>query len=198
MISKSKNTKSMLKKFVNNKYFTPVFKYEGDKKQKISPFTIYNSDNRFYYVKIDELKDVYFAKIETTTISEIVMSIIPVIVKERDKKEEKLEIQRKKKEEISNSINVGDIFYTSFGYSMTLVDFYQVTEKVSISTVKVRSIRGISDNDFQGQIRPSVNDFISEEKSVRINPYGLSNIDGYGNTGRKTTADASHYFNRLD
>lgn len=198
MISKSKIKKTKFKNIENNKYYTPVFKYEGDKKQKISPFTIYNYDSKLYYVIIDELKDVYFANIATTTISEIVMSIIPIIVKERDKKEEKLEIQRKKKEEISNSINVGDIFYTSFGYSMTLVDFYQVTEKVSKSTVKVRSIRGISDNDFQGQIRPSVDDFISEERSVRINPYGLSNIDRYGHTGRKTTADASHYFNRLD
>ena len=197
MIYKSKHKKSKLKKFENNKYFTPVFKYEGDKKQKISPFTIYISDSKFYYIIIDELKDIYYSKIETT-ISEIVMSIIPVIVKERNKKEEKLQIKRKKIEEVSNSINVGDIFYTSFGYSMTLVDFYQVTEKVSKSTVKIRKIKGISDNDFQGQIRPSVNDFISEERSVRINPYGLSNLDGYGHTGRKTSADESHYFNRLD
>ena len=69
----------------------------------------------------------------------------------------------------------GDIFYTSWGYEQTNIDFYQVIS-ASGKSVKVRRIEGkITDyKDMSGHTTPAKDCFRGNEQTFRLN----FNIDG--------------------
>lgn len=124
------------------------------------------------------------------------------IVKIREKAQEKKRRAKDKQEkskELFNNINIGDIFYTSWGYNATYVDFFQVTNKFK-GTVEIRQIDCLYINTgfMTGNKSPLKDSFISEPKKCRVNSFGITRADEYGHIARKTTANAKHYVSSAD
>lgn len=59
-------------------------------------------------------------------------------------------------------IQAGDIFYTSWGYEQTNVDFYQVI-RATEKTVWVREIRGTTSGGWRGETEPIKDSFVSDK-----------------------------------
>lgn len=60
-------------------------------------------------------------------------------------------------------VQAGDIFYTSWGYEQTNVEFYQVI-RATEKTVWVREISGANSGDWwSGHTEPAKDSFISEK-----------------------------------
>lgn len=79
------------------------------------------------------------------------------------------------KQEHSNGhkdVKIGDIFGSSWGYSMTLVDFYQVIDKIGKSTLVLQSIQQSRTEEgfMSGRTSPVPNAFIGEPFRKRYNP----------------------------
>jgi len=74
---------------------------------------------------------------------------------------------------MENPYKVGDIFYDSWGYEQTNIDFYQVVE-VTPKSIKLREIAGDlfeTNRGDSGRTKPLADQFVSEEilvKSVQI------------------------------
>jgi len=67
-------------------------------------------------------------------------------------------------------IEAGDIFYSSWGYEQTNIDFYQVT-KVSDSMVTLRMIaQDATEHDMRGTCTPRPGEFIGNP--IRRKPRG--------------------------
>ncbi|MHB9331402.1 hypothetical protein ACP3S7_28290 [Phytobacter ursingii] len=65
----------------------------------------------------------------------------------------------------SGTVDVNDVFASSWGWEQTNVTFYQVISTHGKKTVVVREIRGISDYDsfkMSGTKKAAVNDFVGE------------------------------------
>lgn len=94
--------------------------------------------------------------------------------------------------------NVGDLFYTSWGYDQTNIDFYQITA-VKGKMVEATPIAGQSayDQPMAGHTRPVPNKFTGDTQRylVRFNaddqPY--FKVASYA-TAWPTTADQEHFF----
>lgn len=128
-------------------------------------------------------------------------------VSENNTNDNSTENQNAVTEEIVNAhgVKVGDIFYTSFGYDMTLVNFYQVI-KVMPKSVSVREISsGIVDGDnFAGKCRPIKDDFISDDVYTTRTDFSwngkeriLKNADGRKHIGYEWKNNPV-YFNTMD
>lgn len=99
-------------------------------------------------------------------------------------------------EQHRENVQVGDIFYTSWGYDETHVEFFQVQEKMSKAKVKIQQISSvkISDGYNTANIKPVPLDFIGIAKVCIINAYGsISKADHYGNGAHFTLPDKTHY-----
>jgi hypothetical protein len=79
--------------------------------------------------------------------------------------------EAQKKKEFQHGVNVGDIFYTSWGYDQTNVDFYQVT-KVMGKAVEIRKIQGKVDHGdaFSQYVVALPNHFIGGEPPLKKIP----------------------------
>lgn len=110
-------------------------------------------------------------------------------------------------EEVVNAhgIKVGDIFYTSFGYDMTLVNFYQVV-RVMPKSVVVKKINSevVDGNSFTGKCRPIKNDFTNSDVYTTRTDFSwngkeriLKNADGRKNRGYEWLGNPV-YFNIMD
>jgi hypothetical protein len=66
------------------------------------------------------------------------------------------------------TVQVGDIFSCSWGYSMTIVDFYQV-QKTTAKGVYLREIakEEMHDGNFGGKCIPKKDQYISEDVIFR-------------------------------
>lgn len=93
-------------------------------------------------------------------------------------------------------IKHGDIFHTSWGYSNTYVDFYQVISRKSETKLIVREIqkyKSKSGGMFYNYVRPIPDQFIGPEKIVSLNKNGdIRNIDDYNHVGYKAE-DKDYY-----
>lgn len=76
-------------------------------------------------------------------------------------------------------VEVGDILYVSWGYDMTIVDFYRVIQrkKASINLEKLES-KEVSSNKVM-PIDKVVPDSVVDGKTFRISRYGVCKIDGH-------------------
>lgn len=83
----------------------------------------------------------------------------------------RLNYQRSKEQPTQNmhSVHVGDLFYDSWGYDQTNVDFYQVVALKGKMTAVIREIRGdcLPQGDMHGDVRPVRDAFASEETYER-------------------------------
>ena len=98
--------------------------------------------------------------------------------------------------EMAGKVAVGDIFVSSWGWEQTNVDFYQVVEKPSASTVIVREIAAATVEGSEGymsrNVRAVPNAFRSAPIKKRIDNYGGFKLSSF-QIARPTTADAVHY-----
>lgn len=77
---------------------------------------------------------------------------------------------------------IGDVFYSSWGYDQTNVDFYEVVRKTD-KTVFVREIEGqiLSGGGWAGLCEPNRGAFRENEPERRIyynEQYGYTKVDG--------------------
>lgn len=74
-----------------------------------------------------------------------------------------------------HNIKVDDIFYHSWGYEQTNIDFYQVIA-VTAKTVSIREIKGVADKydnlQLRGETKPLKDSFVND-KIIRKTPYLL-------------------------
>jgi hypothetical protein len=80
------------------------------------------------------------------------------------------------------NVKVGDIFYASWGYSMTLVSYYQVVELIGAQSVRVREIQKthVSGDGWQCHVRPVKDSFYSNSDEFTVRVTGTSaKIDGH-------------------
>jgi len=65
---------------------------------------------------------------------------------------------------------VGDLFYTSWGYEQTNIDFYQVTKVISPVTVEVRSCgdKRVYDQSMAGHVKADKGNLSGEPKKHRV------------------------------
>lgn len=89
----------------------------------------------------------------------------------------KAEQEAKKKAKGGHTLKVGDILYTSGGYNMTTVRFYQVV-KVAGAMVDVRPIqqKTVSSYDGGGTVKAVKDAFVSNGKVTRHRPTADNNI----------------------
>jgi len=92
-------------------------------------------------------------------------------------------------------VAVGDIFVSSWGWEQTNVNFYQVVEKPSASTVIVREIAYETVEGSEGfmsrNVRAVPNAFIAEPMKKRLTNGGFK-ISSF-QLARPTTAEKEHY-----
>ncbi len=83
----------------------------------------------------------------------------------------RVEYQERRQQPTQNAEGVyaGDIFYGSWGYEQTNIDFFQVVALKGKHTAVIRKIAGdyIGGFGMQGNVRPCRDEFISEEYTVR-------------------------------
>jgi hypothetical protein len=109
--------------------------------------------------------------------------------------------EMKAKRIIARDVQVGDIFCASWGYSMTIVDFWQIVELVGKSSARVRRIAGDSTQTgyLSGKTKPVKDAFVTSrsdnEYVVRVNGKSCK-IDGHH--ASVTDPNSEHYFNHCD
>lgn len=80
----------------------------------------------------------------------------------------------------NENVKIGDVFYSSWGYEQTNVDYYQVVGIKGKASVELREIAGaiVENGRASGTIVPVVDHFISDEIiSRRLNHSGHIKID---------------------
>lgn len=75
----------------------------------------------------------------------------------------------KQKTKESHTLQVGDVLRSSYGYNMTLINYYQVIELVSKSSVIVRELKQQKSGEgWSGKCAPVINEFIDEPVKMRV------------------------------
>jgi len=67
---------------------------------------------------------------------------------------------------------VGDLFYSSWGYDQTNIDFYQIVRVISDNSVEVRKVEGkivSRDSHMSGFVTPVKDSFIGDSMIKRLN-----------------------------
>lgn len=83
----------------------------------------------------------------------------------------------------AQDVEVGDILYTSWGYDMTIVDFYRVTERkkasIRLEALAYKAVSGEPGNNKIVPIDKVVPDEKVDGKLFRLTKYGVCQIDGH-------------------
>lgn len=83
----------------------------------------------------------------------------------------------------AQDVEVGDILYTSWGYDMTIVDFYRVTERkkasIRLEALAHKAVSGEPGNNEIVPIDKVVPDENVDGKLFRLTKYGVCQIDGH-------------------
>jgi len=104
----------------------------------------------------------------------------------------------------SDKIKIGDIMYDSWGYSMTIVDFYQVVGFKGAKSIIVRQIADMTvsgDAGYSGTKSAVKEGFVDEKEYVlRLNKYGYFTWTLQGRSGSSAYEwnGKPKYFNSLD
>ena len=107
-------------------------------------------------------------------------------------------------EKTFEEIVVGDIFASSWGYSMTLNDFYQVVGKSGKSTLLLKKIAGrnipCGGDGFSGHEEPVKDSFTHPSAPVIKKRYLKNQYIKFASYKRATlhTEGHTYYFNTLD
>lgn len=98
----------------------------------------------------------------------------------------------------NDTVSVGDVFVSSWGYEQTNVTFYQVISLHGKKTVTVRRISAESEytGSMTGFKTPVLNDFTGEGFKRQIKDYGdnlIIKIEDF-ETAYKTSSGEKHHF----
>ena len=117
----------------------------------------------------------------------------------KEQRENQKKEQKAKEEKAFKDLKPGDVFVSSFGYSMTIVDFYQLIS-IKGKTGTFRAISGdvVSGNaGYTGEVKPVKDDFVGETFTARLKGDSFK-TPKYGYQAHKTSENNSFYFNRMD
>jgi len=126
------------------------------------------------------------------------------IKEQYDNLEEKKNIQKANKllkEQYRKTIKPGDIFYTSWGYDMTIVHFFQVIKRASAAKFTIRPIdkEAKDSNPWSTEVRAIPGSFSGEEKNVLVNSSGnLVGCDEYQHNAYKDSPGRWHHVSYMD
>lgn len=107
---------------------------------------------------------------------------IEALKKQADNREANKAARSAKKAAVTNEgIEIGTIYYSSWGYEQTNIDFYQVTGKSGSKTLFFRPIAQTReyDRDDCGSCMPCPNEFTGEEFKKMINDERWINLTSY-------------------
>lgn len=99
----------------------------------------------------------------------------------------------------NGTVETGDIFYSSWGYEQTNINFYQVTHLKGKSTVVVQEIRCqqiTASGAMSGTVEPIKGDFIGDPLTRRVKECAqvpMIVIDECENAYKKTDAKKFYY-----
>ncbi len=91
-------------------------------------------------------------------------------------KKERSDLKKTARENMANPFEVGQVFYDSWGFEQTNIDFYQITE-VKEKSVVIREIGQKIVKDSEGfmceSVTPHINNFIGEPmvKTLQVRAY---------------------------
>ena len=126
---------------------------------------------------------------------EYVQEIFGNVKANAEYKKEKAAKAKAAKAEAANTVKVGDIFDTCWGYDQTNVEFYQVVAKKGqmIDVIKIGQVT-VESNQSCDYVAPNPERKIGEVMTKRINQYGgfkaheCSNASPYGGQPKYQTA----------
>lgn len=111
--------------------------------------------------------------------------------KERKEYRKKRAIEKKKRLE---EVEVGEIYYSSWGYEQTNINFYQVVERKGLSF----TIREIAQEQVEGSmvshgmacdVKPVKNSFLKKSEPITRRSFNIDDVRYIS----KTTEDKAHY-----
>jgi len=96
-------------------------------------------------------------------------------IKKINHKQERKAEQKKLQENALESVNVGDVFRSSWGYEQTNIDYYKVIAIKGKSTVTLREIAAevVYNGNDTGTKKPIKDSFIGDEFDKRITVHGF-------------------------
>ena len=98
---------------------------------------------------------------------------------------------------VKPEIKEGTILYSVWGYSMTLVDFYEVKRRIGRSTLEiVRLKKTETGGGMMGETTPIEGEYSGEPFKVRFNKYG--NLKADGSKYLEIWDGKPKYYNRMD
>ncbi len=159
----------------HQKYICYIFKGRKNKPQKC----IFNTEIEMY-IYIDKQIKILYDLNEAKNIK-------------------RAQVKAQKKEQIAK-IQIGDIYYTSWGYDMALVDFFEVVGKPTPAKVTIRPIEKESktNSPMTDDVRALPGQFCGETKNVQVNTSGsLINADKYDHNAYLDDG-RWHYINYMD
>jgi hypothetical protein len=109
------------------------------------------------------------------------------------RKAERIAEDKRRKDAYADSIKVGDLFLTSWGYDQTNLDFYKVTRRVSKYRVEIVGVAQRFDEAYgsqSGKFFPVPSEERGEKRIVSITSSGIKIGRQYGS---ETDANTSHY-----
>lgn len=101
-------------------------------------------------------------------------------------------------------IKVGDILYSAWGYSMTIVTFYKVVERKGTSTLIIRELDQKPANDktqmgYYGEVLPVEDKFIGGNQEARIGKSGsIKKLGGFKSEIISKWNGKPVFFDRMD
>ncbi len=125
---------------------------------------------------------------------------IKVLYDKNEHKRKSREYEKVQKKEQIDKIQIGDIYYTSWGYNMTLVDFFEVVGKPTPANVTIRPIEKEAKNNSYAddEVKALPGTFFGKAKNVQVNSSGsLVNADEY-NHNAYPDSGKWHYTNHMD
>lgn len=119
------------------------------------------------------------------------------------KEVERLKVKKEKKE---NPVKVGDVFHSSWGYGMTINDFYKVIDVLGSKKIKLKQLKNkvLSGNHFAGEETFDKNEFKKDaEEFTRMVNTNYSKptvkISSYSTAFKIDSEDnRTYYYNTLD
>ena len=95
-------------------------------------------------------------------------------------------------------VNIGDMFYASWGYNMTLVDFYRVIDKKGTATILLERLgsKQVAGNGLSGEVEP---DILTREEVIKVRIKKGGGMPGkWGKEILVRWDGKPKYFNRMD
>ena len=146
-------------------------------------FLYYNTDGKpcvaAYTGKRDKASFRYRYKSTDEALNSIILFIKNESLKVKAKEQQKIE-DKKLQKELFNTVEVGSIFVSSWGYDQTNVDAYQVIEKKGAATLILREIGldTVEDSEYgmSCNVIPVKDSFLEHLGPIekRVNRFGIS------------------------